>query len=97
MRRVSLLLFVFMMSVNFSGIGSLVFPEPCTILEDSQTSDSACPPSCVRCGCCAQPIVASVRLPLTFPVPLTAATVMGPIAPALGDAREILHVPKSAA
>jgi len=95
-RRVTLLLFVLMMSVTFSGIASLVFPEPCTIVEDAETADSACPPSCVRCGCCAQPIVASLNVRLTFEAPLTSATVLEPSALALGDAREILHVPKSA-
>ena len=97
MRRASLLLLVFMMSVNFSGIASLVFPEPCTIVEDSDAAESTCPPSCVRCGCCAQPIVAPLSVLLTFEAPLTAAAEMKPAAPALGDAREILHVPKSAA
>ncbi|MBK9240782.1 MAG: hypothetical protein IPL75_11070 [Acidobacteria bacterium] len=97
MRRVALLLVAFVLSVNFSGMGALLVPEPCSITEESEASDSACPPSCVRCGCCSQPIVAALTVQFVPRAASPAATVTVPDAPLLGDIREILHVPKSAA
>jgi hypothetical protein len=83
------------MVLNVGGLPSLFLPEPCGLSDRSNAPDGACPPSCVLCGCCAQPAVPSL-----FGVQIAAdlpARSFPPPVPALVsvDPREILHVPKS--
>ena len=83
------------MALNVGGLPSLFLPEPCDLIERSNEPDGACPPSCVLCGCCAQPAVPSL-----FGVDIAAdlpAHSFPPAVPALVsvDPREILHVPRS--
>jgi hypothetical protein len=56
-RRFALVLLVGLLTANFSGALEIVVPEPCTVDEASNPADGRCPPTCARCGCCAQPIV----------------------------------------
>jgi hypothetical protein len=81
-----------MLSLSFSGTATLVVPETCDFIEESAETD--CAPTCVLCGCCAQPVVVSMALlvvaaaaPRVLP---TGHSDAGPTA----DSREILHVPK---
>ena len=56
-RRFAFVLLVGLLTANFSGAIVLLVPEPCTANEASSTADGRCPPTCARCGCCAQPVV----------------------------------------
>ena len=52
-RRFVLPVIVLLLTVSASGIFSLAMSEPCGSTE-LVGGDSACPPTCVTCGCCAQ-------------------------------------------
>ena len=76
-----------------SGAMAFVSPETCTAASERSPDDS-CPPLCVRCGCCAQPVVrvigpvlSSEQISQTAPPVYTAL-------PSAGSPHDILHVPK---
>ena len=45
--------------MDATGLDALVSQEQCTSIQDSQP-DGTCPALCVRCACCAQPIVPEI-------------------------------------
>jgi hypothetical protein len=94
LRHFALALVVAILTLNASGLTALVVPEPCSATENADLGDSQCPPTCVRCGCCAQPAVPTpfeivVSAELVTPQALLAAS---NVLPSVG--RDILHVPK---
>ena len=90
-------LFVFailaILLADASGVIALVSPEPCTSATDT-VPDGKCPALCVRCACCAQPIVpmmapaiTSADVSFTTPMVYRRAIIAG-------SPHDILHVPK---
>jgi hypothetical protein len=93
-RRLTLAIIVALLTFNASGVGSLVRAEPCTVDESAGGNDSACPPTCVTCGCCAraaEPVPLVAMSSPDFPVSDTLPTLRQL---AKTDPRDILHVPK---
>jgi hypothetical protein len=93
-RRLALAFIVGMLTLSASGVSSLVMAEPCTGNEPPGQSDSACPPTCVTCGCCAQ---AAVTVAVAIAAsPNVLVTSIDAVLPGLPDTdpRPILHVPK---
>ncbi len=43
-----------LLTFSASGVSALIVPEPCTAFEQPGQEDGACPPTCVRCVCCAR-------------------------------------------
>ncbi|MEO8259974.1 MAG: hypothetical protein ABI868_21695 [Acidobacteriota bacterium] len=94
MRRFALALIVSLLTFSASGVVSLVRAEPCAASEPAGRSDSACPPTCMTCGCCAQAAETLTLAAITAP-----DQPIGDLAPPLPqlpdtDPRDILHVPK---
>ena len=94
MRRFALAVVVALLTFSASGVYSLVIAEPCTGYEQPGQEDSACPPTCVTCGCCAQaaePATVTITSSLEAPV-----SDLGPVIPRMPTTgpRDILHVPK---
>ena len=82
-----------MLTFSASGVSALVVPEPCTY-EQAGQDDGACAPTCLTCGCCAQPVdpvVFWATSSADAPRPAVIAFVSR-----LTDAqtRDVLHVPK---
>ena len=82
-----------MLTFSASGASTLVVLEPCTA-EQAGQEDSACAPTCLTCGCCAQPVEPagfSATSSASIPRPAVIAFI-----PRLTDAqtRDVLHVPK---
>ena len=91
-KRVVLFAVLLILFADASGAMAFVSTETCSGSET--VPDQKCPPLCVRCGCCAQPIVPTAELTLTSvlvtptsPVPYTAIL-------RVGSPHDILHVPK---
>ena len=94
MRRLTSAFVAALLILSVSGVSALVVAEPCLGFEEAGTSDAACPPTCVTCGCCAQAVE-----PLTFTIAATPELCITDVAAALprfptSDPRPILHVPK---
>lgn len=92
--RFALAIVVGLLVFSASGLSGLVVDEPCTGYEQSDSADSACPPTCVTCGCCAQGVET-----LTLAVSSAPDTPSPDMAAALRDMpnahpHDILHVPK---
>lgn len=94
MRRLALILLVGMLSLSFSGSATLVVPETCGPIEESGETDSSCAPTCVLCGCCAQPVVVSMALLVVSAATPRVASAGHSDATPTAESREILHVPK---
>jgi hypothetical protein len=93
-RRFVLVVIVALLAFSASGAFALVVPEPCSVFEQTGSDDGACPPTCVTCGCCAQPLEAMALTVATAPdSPLAApaSLISGLPKTAPGD---ILHVPR---
>ena len=94
-KRFALLLVVGVLCLSASGLPVLAIGEPCAEFEQSQATDSACPPTCVTCGCCAQavePQSLRVATLVSAAVPVPSAFIPHLLKT---DPRDILHVPKS--
>ena len=94
MRRVFLFLILAILAADASGLEALVFAEPCTAITDTQP-DGGCPALCVRCACCAHPIVPALlalERSVTKPQLLTVLPLSQVVDTPPGD---IFHVPKS--
>ncbi len=94
-RRLFLFLVLGLLATEATGLDALVASEQCTSVQDER-SDGSCPALCVRCACCAQPIVpeiARVIVSVTVPQPLfeISSQSLPRVAPS-----EIFHVPKFA-
>jgi hypothetical protein len=93
-RRLALLLVLAFLTCDLAGVEAFLTPERCAAVNDV-TPDNDCPPTCVRCACCAQPVVGSVTpmlVLLTEPqiLPEPRAVQVAPAPP-----HDILHIPKS--
>jgi hypothetical protein len=92
--RFALASIVAVLTFNASGVSRLVIAEPCTIYEQGESDDRACPPSCVTCGCCAQAAEpATIRLTDSLEVLVAEIGTVIPRPPKTRP-RDILHVPK---
>ena len=94
-RRLFLLIVLGILAMDATGLDALVSQERCTSIQDSQP-DGACPALCVRCTCCAQPIVPNVietAVSMTVPHPVADLTL--PRLPRTTPSK-IFHVPKFA-
>jgi hypothetical protein len=83
------------LAMDATGLDALVASEQCASVQDERP-DGSCPALCVRCACCAQPIVpaiARVIVSVTLPQPLfeMSSQTLPRVAPS-----EIFHVPKLA-
>ena len=93
-RRFALAIIVALLTFSASGVSASSLAEPCTGYEPPGSDDSACPPTCVTCGCCAQaaePAIMPVASSLEAPV-----ADISPVIPRVPKTspRDILHVPK---
>ena len=94
MRQFLLAVAVAVLTLEASGVPQFLLPEPCAPLESTR-DEQDCPPTCVLCGCCAQPL-----LPLNVPADTAVPRVLSErvtIVPAVIDdpaVRDIAHVPK---
>ena len=95
MQRLFLLIVLGILAMDATGLEALVSSEPCSSVQDTQP-DGTCPALCVRCACCAQPIV------LDSAVAIVATTIRQPVVD-LSSHRipvtvpsKIFHVPKFA-
>ena len=93
-RRLALAFIVALLTVDASGVVSLVAAEPCTADEPAGSHDSRCPPACVTCGCCAR--AAEPVAPVAMSSPHIPVGDILPAPPQLPETnpRDILHVPK---
>ena len=94
-RRLFLLAVLAILAMDATGLESLVTREACTSVQDTQP-DGACPALCVRCACCAQPVVpqiatCDVAMSLPQPVSVEYSSNVPTTVPA-----DIFHVPKFA-
>lgn len=92
--RFAYAIIVALLTFNASGVVSLVRAEPCTVNEPSRGNDTACPPTCVTCGCCVRAAESVAFVAMGSPdIPLNDVL---PARPQLSktDPRDILHVPK---
>ena len=97
MRRVALALVVAVLSFSASDVASLIVLEPCTGYEQAGQGDSACPPTCVTCGCCAQAVEPVALNVTSTPDVLVSEFVAFVSRLPRTQTRDILHVPKPAA
>ena len=92
--RFALLLIVALLTFSTSGVSALIVAEPCAADEQPGQEDGACPPTCVRCACCAR--AAETVVPQAEDS-LEVAVAEGQVATfrlASAQPRDILHVPK---
>lgn len=95
MRRLALILLVGLLSAQVAGAFSLLVPEPCGTQEPAGTAHNTCPPTCVLCGCCHQPVVPSLPTIVAIGIleckdsPIVERRIVSV------DPAEILHVPKA--
>lgn len=96
MRGLFLTLMVALLAAGSSGVSGLMFQEPCSLNEEGRDARAECPPTCVQCACCAQPVVAvkaasdSAWGPKLLHIPLI------PTRPAAVSPGDVFHVPKPA-
>ena len=94
-RHLLLVIVLGILVADATGLEALVSPEPCSSIEDTRP-DGACPALCVRCACCAQPVVPQISVLLSsMPVPEMFFDLYLPSIPRSAPAK-IFHVPKLA-
>ena len=91
-KRVLLFAVLLILLADVSGVMAFVSPETCSASET--VPDQKCPPLCVRCGCCAQPIVQAAELSLTSVLVTSTTPVLDTAMLRVGSPHDILHVPK---
>jgi hypothetical protein len=94
-RRLLLVVALAILIMDATGLEAFVFAEPCLSAQADQP-DRSCPALCVRCACCAQPIVpemvrSTVSTPVRHPFVDLYSRGIPPVVPA-----KIFHVPKPA-
>lgn len=94
MARFFLAVVVSLLAFSTSGVHTLVVSEPCSGYEQTG-QDSACPPTCVTCGCSVHAVEAMVIAASAGPDAAPADVV--PDIPRLPKITpgDILHVPKT--
>ncbi|MGB7217387.1 MAG: hypothetical protein WBD07_01150 [Vicinamibacterales bacterium] len=95
MRRWLLLaLFAFLLA-DAGGLTAFAGPDACTFASTDRGPDGSCPTFCVRCGCCATPILHTVADAVdVFALPTASLPRIADGALPSGIGPEILHVPK---
>ena len=63
MRRLLLLIVLGILAMDATGLEAFAVPEQCVTVLETQP-DGTCPALCVRCACCAQPIVPEIAAPV---------------------------------
>jgi hypothetical protein len=92
--RFALAVVVALLTFSTSGVSALLVPEPCSAFEPPGQEDGACPPTCVRCACCAR-AAETVIPPLEGSLEITVADVqVATFRLANAQPRDILHVPR---
>lgn len=92
--RLALATLVALLTISVSGVTALIVPEPCTIYEQPGQEDGACPPTCVRCGCCSR-AAETVAMHTEELLDITVAEFQSNTSPLpTTQPRDILHVPK---
>lgn len=94
-RRFALVLLVGLLTANFSGIVEVFVTEPCAANETSSAPDGRCPPTCARCGCCAQPVVPAPLVVIAAALVTRDEPPLLKNGPASPDPGKVLHVPRS--
>lgn len=95
MKRFFLALGIAMLLLETSGVSEMLRPEPCP-LNESASQHESCAAACVRCACCAQPILGATNAAVSSGInPLSSSPL--PVEPVAEDpqVRDITHVPKS--
>jgi hypothetical protein len=93
-RRLALTIVVALLTLTASGLTGLVLEEPCTGDEQPGQTDTACPPTCVTCGCCAHAAEPVILVVASSPdVPVRSIDALPPRLPKT-DPRPVLHVPR---
>ena len=93
MKRILLAAVLLILFADASGAMAFVSAEPCTSLSEAER-DSACPPLCVRCACCGQPVVPILGFVLGSVRAIEANPPADEAVPQVGSPHDILHVPK---
>jgi hypothetical protein len=97
LRRAVFTVVIALLALNASGAAEMLFPEPCAATQPGGCEEN-CPPTCVRCGCCAQP---SLQVFVTDDAPARGLVIEPPpCEPGFAEdaeSRDITHVPKSPA
>ena len=94
-QRLFLIIVLGILAMDATGLDAFVSPETCTSAQDA-FPDGTCPSLCVRCACCAQPLVPNIV------VAVVSMTVLQPITdrtlPRLARTApsKVFHVPKFA-
>jgi len=96
LRRAVFTILIALLALDASGAAEMLLPEPCAATRTTGCEEN-CPPTCVRCSCCAQP---SLQVSLTDDAPARGLVIdPPPCEPGFaedGESRDITHVPKSA-
>jgi hypothetical protein len=94
-RHLFFLIVLGILAMDATGLDALVSVETCTGVQDSQP-DGTCPALCVRCACCAQPIVPNIVMAVvSMSVPQAVVEQILPSVARTAPAK-IFHVPKFA-
>jgi hypothetical protein len=92
--RFALAVIVALLAFSTSGVSALIVPEPCTGFEQSGQEDGACPPTCVRCGCCARAAETVIPQAEDSPEITVAEIQVATFRLASAQPHDILHGPK---
>lgn len=94
MRRALFVTMLAVLTLSMSGLSGVVFDEPCSLSSQETLGDSACSPTCVTCGCCAQAVEAVAIAAPGVPQPLVSDVSRRSLHLPPSDPRDVLHVPK---
>ena len=94
MVRFALAVIVALLTFSTSGVSALIVAEPCTGDEQSGQEDGACPPTCVRCACCARAAETVTPQAEDSPEVTVAEIQIATFRLATAQPRDILHVPR---
>ena len=92
--RFALAVIVALLTFSTSGVSALIVPEPCAADEQPGQEDGACPPTCVRCGCCARAAETVIPQAEDSPEVTVVEIQIATFRLASAQPRDILHVPK---
>lgn len=92
--RFALAVIVALLTFSASGVSALIVAEPCTGDEQPGQEDGACPPTCVRCACCARAAETVIPQAEDSPEVTVADVQVATFRLANAQPRDILHVPK---
>jgi len=93
MRRLLEILACALLIFNLSGIAVLAQDESCGLVSANSAHDG-CSPSCLRCGCCIQPMDAPPLVPQTVVALVGSAAAAEAIRVPGAIPADILHVPR---